>query len=140
VITKKKAAYWLGVIFTAAAIAAFILAVSAMGNASTVASQRRNSLGTLAYTVNPYIYVAGAAGKVYDVDNGAALVIEINPVGTYGSYMEEFLFCGTDELELFRGKKNPIVLTFSSVAHRTVEGIGCHQLIRVDELKPTKPE
>jgi hypothetical protein len=132
---RKTAA---GAILFVAVMLALAIALCIQGHATTTSS-RKNSLGVLAYERNPYVYVAGDAGEVFDIDNGAAINIRVNPIGTYQGFTEDLLFCGTKELELFQGKHNPIVLVFGAVAHRTVEGIGCHQLLRVEQIDPEKP-
>lgn len=92
-----------------------------------------SSLGTVGYTENPFIYNAGAVtdAQVVGDDN---LLVRFSPLGTYQAYQEYIQFCGLPQ-GMFDGKKNPVVLTYSRAAHRIVEGRGCHQLIRVDNME-----
>lgn len=92
-----------------------------------------NSLGVVAYTANPYIYNVGAVTGARIVD-GENLQVDFNPMGTFQIYRETVQFCG-DPRELFEGKANPVVLTYTRSSPRMVEGRGCHQLIRVDKLQ-----
>jgi hypothetical protein len=89
------------------------------------------------YQDNPYTYKAGAITTVSRVDG--ALVVRMQPTGTYALFTEDIMLCdyvnGGDIVNAFIGKKNPMVLTYGTQAHRTVQGVGCHQLVRVDELR-----
>jgi hypothetical protein len=58
----------------------------------------------------------------------------LQPTGTYQLFTEDVLLC-KQPVEMFIGKKNPMVITYETRAHKTVQGIGCHELKRVDELK-----
>jgi len=55
-------------------------------------------------------------------------------MNTYSLFTEDVFFCG-NPIEMMVGKHNPLVLTYEALSHRTVRGIGCHVLIRADELK-----
>lgn len=87
------------------------------------------------YTENPYTYKVGTVGNVDFVEGG--IVIRVQPLATYSLFTEDILLCGRlEELaKMFEGKRNPLVLTYRTRASHTVEGIGCHTLVRVDELK-----
>jgi hypothetical protein len=93
-----------------------------------------NSLGFIQYQDNPYTYKAGAIMEAYVIHDGQALNVRINPSGTYALFYEYILLCGTPT-DKFIGKNNPMVLTYETQAHRTVDGIGCHLLIDVSEVK-----
>jgi len=84
------------------------------------------------YDHNPYTYEVGNVIAVAYVDG--ALVLRMQPLATFSLYTEELLLCG-QPVEMFQGKVNPMVLTYTTQAHRTVRSIGCHELKRVDELK-----
>lgn len=133
---KKTAAYWLGVILIAAAIAAFVLFVSSLGNATTT-SQHKNSLGVLMYTSNPNIYEAGSIVNYAIIGKSEGLVIRVQPLATYALYTDEILFCGVpaDKID---GHENPMVLIYERQAHRLVDGLGCHELVRVSDIKAEK--
>ena len=85
------------------------------------------------YQDNPYTYKMGSVTSVAYVDGG--LVVRLQPTATYTIFTEDILFCGERPLDLFIGKRNPVVLTYETRAHKTVQGIGCHELKRVDEMK-----
>ena len=91
-----------------------------------------NSLGVLTYQVSPYSYEAGAVLTGYNID-GKGLLLKVQPLGTYAAYSEEILFCGTST-EKLDGKHNPMILTYKTRASRMIRGIGCHELVRVDEI------
>lgn len=91
-----------------------------------------NSLGTLSYQTNPLMYTAATSiTGANQVENN--LNLRIRPLGTYLLYDEAILFCGMP-LEKFEGVRAPFLLTYERVSHRAVNGIGCHNLIRVDQL------
>ena len=98
-----------------------------------VTQGRKNSLGTVAYTENPFIYNVGAVleGRA---NGNSDLLLKFSPLGTYSEFSEYIQFCGFPH-EMFEGKKNPVVLTYSRQAHRIIDGRGCHQLIRVDNME-----
>jgi len=89
------------------------------------------------YTSNPLMYqaanLATTPDAVANVDGN--LNLRIKPLGTYMLYDESLLFCGMP-IDKFRGKTEPFVLTYERVAHRTVQGLGCHVLVRVDQVTP----
>ena len=60
--------------------------------------------------------------------------IRFQPLATYSLFSENILICGVPQ-EMFANKRNPMVLTYKTKASRIVQGIGCHELIRVDEMK-----
>lgn len=93
-----------------------------------------NALGVLSYQINPYTYEAGAVLAGYDIENGKGLILRVQPMGTYNVFSEDILFCG-NPIGMLDGKHNPLVLTYKTVAHRTIRGVGCHELIKVNEIK-----
>ena len=93
-----------------------------------------NTIGTPMYETNPYTYLAGNTTEVFDIESRKGLVVRVQPLHTYELFTEDILFCGSP-VEKFLQKKNPMVLTYRIKASRMVEGIGCHELVRVDELK-----
>jgi hypothetical protein len=65
--------------------------------------------------------------------------VRIQPLATYSLFTEDILLCGVPA-DKFIGKSNPLVLTYKTKASRLVQGIGCHDLVRVDEMKtPEQP-
>lgn len=106
---------------------------------ATTSGAKNNATGFLSYTGNPYTYKEGSVVAVAYVgtENHMGIVVRIQPRATYSLFTEDFLFCGAP-VELFEGKKNPMVLTYETVAHTSVEEIGCHRLVSVDEVRSTK--
>jgi hypothetical protein len=100
-------------------------------------SSSKNSLGAVQYNENPLMYLAAyiapTEGSIANVDGNLSL--RLKPLGTYMLYDESLLLCGMP-LEKFQGVTEPFVLTYERVAHRTVQGVGCHELIRADSIKP----
>jgi hypothetical protein len=89
------------------------------------------------YQDNPYTYKAGSVSAVSEVDD--AIVIRIQPLATYSIFTEDILFCDAKKVELLgTGKHNPVLLTYKTKASHLVQGIGCHDLVRVDEFKEGK--
>ena len=69
-----------------------------------------------------------------------AVVVRIQPLATYNLFTEDILLCDKKKLaEMFEGKHNPLLLTYKTKASRMVHGIGCHDLVRADELQEGKP-
>jgi hypothetical protein len=100
-------------------------------------TKNKNSLGTVSYDSNPYAYEAGALITAFDIQDGKGLVVRMQPMATYNLFTEDILLCGRP-LEMFEGKQNPLVLTYRIQASRAIKGVGCHTLVRVDELKDRK--
>jgi Kef-type K+ transport system membrane component KefB len=135
-INKKKAAYWLGVVLAAAGIVAFVLIASGLGRASTTSSHR-NSLGVVMYTINPNIYEAGSIVNYAIIGKSEGLVLRVQPLATYALYTDEILLCGVpaDKID---GHENPMVLIYERQAHKLVDGLGCHELVHVRDIKAEK--
>jgi hypothetical protein len=91
----------------------------------------RDSIGALVYQDNPFTYKAGTVSVSGNLEN--AVVFRIQPIGTFALFTEDVLICG-HPADLFTGKTNPLVLTYSTKASRVVEGVGCHTLVHVDSL------
>lgn len=95
-----------------------------------------NSLGAVISYDNPLTYKEGSvSAATYVKDN--ALVVRIQPRGTFSLFTEDILLCpgAADKLST---KHNPLVLVYETQAHRVVEGVGCHELKFVDEIKTEK--
>jgi hypothetical protein len=101
-----------------------------------VGKRHDNSLGTMMYMDNPMSYVAGLVTAIAYVDEGKGIVVRVQPIGTYSLYTDEKLFCNPGAVEKFKNVGNPMVLTYRTKASRLIEGIGCHELVSVDGLKP----
>jgi hypothetical protein len=107
------------------------------GISEAAISKHSNSLGTISYESNPYQYTVGSVITGFDIDDGKGLVLRIQPLATYNLFTEDLLLCG-NPLDMLVDKHNPLVLTYEARAHRTVRGVGCHELVRADELKEKK--
>lgn len=114
-----------------------ILLLSVTVSAAATTKHHDSSIGAPMYQDNPFTYLEGSFTNIEYVGTAdhSGLVIRIQPRGTYMLFTEDILFCGSS-VEKFFGKSNPMVLTYETVAHTTVEGLGCHRLISVDEVKP----
>jgi hypothetical protein len=116
---------------------ATLLLLLCTGLSEAAISKHSNSLGTISYEVNPYTYEVGSVVTGFDIDDGKGLVLRIQPLGTYALFTDDLLFCG-NPVDRLAGKHNPLAITYETVAHRTVRSVGCHELIRADELKDNK--
>ena len=103
---------------------------------TTVASQknRSNAFGAVIYQRNPNSYLAGSVTEVFDIENEKGLVVRVQPISTYAQFTDDILFCGFP-VDMLQGKENPMVLVWETTAHRTVNGVGCHRLVSVQEIK-----
>ena len=122
----------------AIALILFLLAVMAIGFVGfahgAVGKKHDNSLGVLQYQSNPYTYFEGSIVSGAVIEPGVNL--RFQPRGTYGLFTQEILFCDYDSVaEKFAGKKGLLVLSYETVAHRTIQGIGCHRLVGVDKVQ-----
>lgn len=113
----------------------FIVLIATLDARCTVTTNRDNSIGNVMYQDNPYMYKVGSVAAVGVVED--SLVIRIQPLATYSLFTEDILICGKP-VEMFLNKQNPLVLTYRVKARRMVQGIGCHELVRVDELVRTE--
>jgi hypothetical protein len=88
---------------------------------------------TVQYQDNPFTYKPGAVSVSGIVDD--AVVIRVQPLATYALFTEDILLCDRANVEQkFENKHNPVVLTYKTAASRLVQSVGCHELVRVDEL------
>src|SRR5208337_2609762 len=100
----------------------------------TTSQKHSNSIGTVSYQKNPYTYLSGAVTEVFDIENRKGLVVRVQPTATYSLFTEDVLLCNSP-IEMLQGKTNPMVLTYETRAHKTIQDIGCHVLVRVEEIK-----
>ena len=97
-----------------------------------------NALGAVVPQDNPFTYKVGKVIGVGTPDN--AVVLRVQPLATYSLYTEDILFCDRKKVvSMFVGKRNPFILTYKTQASRLVQGVGCHYLVRVDEMRDTQP-
>lgn len=129
-INKKTLNTLIRVFFWGTVITGALL-LAAYAHGSTSSTKRGNAIGSVQYQENPFTYKVGKVYAVGVVDNN--LVLRIQPLATYELFTEDVLLCGLPQ-SMFVGKHDPFVLTYKTQASRLVQGIGCHTLIRVDEL------
>lgn len=127
----------------AIALILFTLAVLLIGFTGfahgAVSKKHGNSLGVVQYQSNPFTYIEGSISNASLVGTGVNL--RLQPRGVYSLFTQEILFCDYDTVaEKFAGKHGLVVLTYETVAHRSIEGIGCHDLRSVDEIKEERPQ
>jgi hypothetical protein len=80
------------------------------------------------------MYNAGSIVEVANKDGN--LNLRFKPLGTYSLYDESVLLCGLP-VDKFQGIQDPMLLTYDRVSHHAVEGVGCHDLVRVDNVSLT---
>ena len=119
-----------------ALVGTLMILVALTAHAAVSKKPQGNSLGFLQYAENPYIYVEGEVHAAVYVSKNA-LVVRIQPRGTYSLYTEDLLFC-PGAAEVLATKSSPVVLVYERIAHQTVEGLGCHVLKYADEIKTTR--
>ena len=87
------------------------------------------------YTENPLMYQMGSVAEASNVDGN--LNLRFQPTGTYALYDENILLCGLP-VDMFRNSGKVIVLTYKRQASRLIEGVGCHELVRVTSVEAEK--
>lgn len=127
----------------AIALILFLMSVLFFGFTSfahgAVTKKHDNSLGVIQYQTNPFTYIEASITNVSLVGTGVNL--RLQPRGVYSLFTQEILLCNYDNVaEKFAGKRGLMVLTYETVAHRSIEGIGCHDLRSVDEVKEERPQ
>jgi hypothetical protein len=99
----------------------------------TTTAQRSNSIGATTYNTNPYTYLpVDNVIEVTDIDG--SLNFRVHPVGTYMLFDQNILLCGHPDK--FDGANYPFLMTYETIAHRTVRGVACHNLVRIDNIEP----
>ena len=132
--SKECISYWIRIFFAASVITAVLLLANA-AHCST-GDKHPNSLGTLSYNDNPYIYEAvQMIAEVTEVDGNMNL--RVKPVGTYMLYDDIVLLCGMP-IDKFSGVTEPFLMTYERAAHHRVRGVACHDLLRVDSIVPNE--
>jgi len=98
--------------------------------------RRPNAFEAIISNDNPYTYLYGAAvsGEYVGKSDNFGLNIRFQPVHTFALFTQDVLFCG-DVAGEFNGKRGPIVVTYGTRSPRTIDGVGCHTLVSVDEVK-----
>jgi hypothetical protein len=130
-ISKECISYWIR-IFVAVSVVTAILLLANSAHCSTTNPQT-NSLGVVQYTENPYLYEAvQSLAEVTEVDGNMNL--RVKPIGTYMLYDDNILLCGLPT-DAFQGIREPFLMTYERVSHTSVRGVGCHRLVRVDNIE-----
>ena len=111
----------------------FVAALLIVTGSASTAKVRSNSLGAPQFFDNPYTYLFGLPIEGKYVDGN--LNLRVQPYATAELFDESVLFCG-DVAVAFEGRKGPLVITYRTQAGRMVQGIGCHELVSVFEVKP----
>jgi hypothetical protein len=129
--SRAMAAYWIRV-FSFAFVITILLFLANSAHCSTTKPQT-NSLGVVQYSINPYIYEAVQnIAEVTEIDGNMNL--RVKPIGTYMLYDDNLLLCGLPT-DAFQGIREPFLITYERVAHISVRGVGCHRLVRVDNIE-----
>lgn len=103
-------------------------------HAAVTTTQRSNFLGAATYNENPYAYLpVDNLLEVTEVDG--SLSFRVHPLGTYMLFDQNILLCGRP-VEKLEGAKFPFLITYERVAPRSVRGVGCHDLLRIDNIEP----
>ena len=103
-------------------------------HATVTTTQHSNAFGAATYNENPYAYLpVDNLMEVTEVDG--SLNFRVHPLGTYMLYDQNLLLCGRP-VEKLEGVKFPFLITYERVAHRSVRGVGCHDLLRIDNIEP----
>jgi len=124
---KRKALAFAGL---AVIFLLFVALMIGMGHAATTSTVKHNSIGFLPYQDNPYQYLA--VDRVIGVANvDGNLSLRVHPLGTFMLFDQNLLICGLP-IDKFQTVHGPFVMMYERQAHRMVQGIGCHNLIRVN--------
>ena len=113
-------------------VLALIVAFCTLGHAATT-SKSQNSLGSVPYDVNPLVYIAGSVKDAAKVDGN--LNLRFAPLGTYALFDQNILLCGIP-VNKFEGVTEPFMLVYERRSHKSVQGVGCHEVYGVYSLMP----
>jgi hypothetical protein len=117
-------------------IALCLALLVASGHCAIDTKHHDNSLGVLQYQINPFSYIG--VNDIAEATNiEGNLNLRVKPIGTYMLFDQIVLLCGLP-IERFQEVGRPFIMTYERQSHRMVEGIGCHELVRVDEIKLRK--
>lgn len=106
---------------------------------AAISKKHDNSLGVVQYQTNPLTYLEGSLVSGVVIEPGVNL--RFQPRGTYSLFTQEILFCDYDNVvDKFHSKTGLVVLSYETQAHRMIQGIGCHDLRSVDEVKEVRPQ
>jgi hypothetical protein len=94
-----------------------------------------NAIGFEPYFTNPYNYefASVSGGAVLKNDKGDLFTaVQFQPAHTFALYTEQVLFCGNVSDQFHRG---PLVVTYERQGHKMLDGVACHNLESVNEVK-----
>lgn len=97
--------------------------------------QSKSALGTVQEYTNPNVYLYGAIidGTILGPERNFTNV-RFQPSHSFLFYSETILFCG-DQSEPFRFMRGPIVVTYKRVAHKSYQGVACHDFVSIDHVQ-----
>lgn len=101
-----------------------------------VGKKQSNSLGVPMFQDNPntYLYASVLGGSyVRSQQDKLGTVVRFQPAHTYSLYTSDILFCG--EIGERFNVRGPVVVTYKTQAKEAIDGIGCHTLVSIDEVK-----
>ena len=108
---------------------------------ATTTNNRQNTLGAVieSKNMNTYLFAVPIAGQIIEHDEEVVTNVRFQPYGTPALYDESVLFCG-DVSGYFAGKSGPLVITYHTIAHHLFQGIACHDIVSVFEVRNTVTE
>jgi hypothetical protein len=115
----------------------FLALMLLLGVAAAIASpsqpNRQNSFGVSEIYQNPntYLLALPIAGQVLDE---RFTNIRFQPYAAAVLYDESILFCG-DVTDKFNGMTGVLVVTYRTQASGKYQGVGCHELLSVFQVK-----
>lgn len=112
------------------ALVTSLLALASLVSGEPTAN-RKNSLGVTEVYHNPYTYLVAIPIDGHEIDGGYN--IRFWPFSTPLLYDETVFFCSIGSK--FDDKTGPLVIVYETRAHHMHDGIGCHELKAVLELK-----
>ena len=124
----------IGVWFIIIAALLFMLGVAvSIAHGKTTPAPRPNGLGVFETYSNPntYLFALPVDGQILD---GRFTNIRFKPYAASDLYDEMVLFCG-DVTDQFNGKTGTVILTYRTQASGKFQGVGCHTLVNVFEVK-----
>lgn len=114
------------------------LSGSELAHGATSAPKRGdNGLGVVISSDNPYMYNMGvvAHGAIMRDDRGRDYTsIDFAPYGRPMIFPEGILLCGNQAKPLMEHQLKVVVLTYERQAHTMYQGIGCHELVSINEV------
>jgi hypothetical protein len=126
---KKVVASLVVLALTFMLIAAVLIAT---GHASTT-RPRPNTLGVAQFYDNPYAYLLALPvdGQVLE---GKYTNIRFAPYAAPDLFVQSILFCG-DVTPMFDGKTGVLAVTYRAQASRLYQGVACHEILSVFQVK-----